>query len=317
MGLFLGVDGGGTKTAFLLVDEHGTTLAQTRERSTYYFGSDRGIELVGDVLDEGISALEAASGLSRDRITAAFVGLPGYGEWSADAAALDAIPARVLGHDRVRVGNDTVCGWAGSLGGADGINIVAGTGSISYGEHAGRAHRAGGWSELFGDEGSGYWIAVQGLNAFTRMSDGRLDRGPLHALLRERLGVSADLDAIGVVMNDWGGGRTAIADLSSTVGAAAEAGDATALGILAAAGHELAALVGATRDPLGWDDDEAVPVSYSGGVFSAPRVLDAFAAALESAPRPSELRTPIAGPALGAALYAMRLAGAALPPLPR
>ena len=72
---------------------------------------------------------------------------------------LDAMPAALLGHRRYRCGNDMVCAWAGSLGGEDGINIVAGTGSIGYGERAGASARAGGWGEVFGDEGSAYWIA--------------------------------------------------------------------------------------------------------------------------------------------------------------
>ena len=29
--------------------------------------------------------------------------------------------------------NDMLCGWAGSLAGADGINVIAGTGSMTYG----------------------------------------------------------------------------------------------------------------------------------------------------------------------------------------
>ncbi len=97
---------------------------------------------------------------------------------------LDAMPEPLLGHRRYRCGNDMVCAWAGSLGGEDGINIVAGTGSIGYGERRGRSARAGGWGEVFGDEGSAYWIAVQGLNVFTRMSDGRLPKGSLYAVFR-------------------------------------------------------------------------------------------------------------------------------------
>ncbi len=114
-----------------------------------------------------------------------------------------------------------VGGWAGALGGGDGINVVAGTGSIAYGERRGLAHRAGGWSELFGDEGSAYWVAVQGLNAFSRMSDGRLPRGPLHALLAERVGITSDLDLVGVVVDHWGGRRAEIAALSKVVTEAA------------------------------------------------------------------------------------------------
>ena len=83
-----------------------------------------------------------------------------------------------------------VCGWAGSLGAEDGINIVAGTGSIGYGQRGSVSARAGGWGEAFSDEGSAYWIAMQGLNAYSRMSDGRLPKGPLHTLINEALNLS-------------------------------------------------------------------------------------------------------------------------------
>ena len=107
---------------------------------------------------------------------------------------LDAMPAEFLGHRRYRCGNDMVSTWAGSLAGEDGIGIVAGTGSIGYGEHAGRTARAGGWGELFSDEGSAYWIAIRGLNAFSRMSDGRIPRGPLHEILVRAFGLTEDLE---------------------------------------------------------------------------------------------------------------------------
>jgi N-acetylglucosamine kinase-like BadF-type ATPase len=316
MPYYLGVDGGGTKTAFLLLDESGATLAESRERSSYYFGSEHGVALVGEVLEEGLTAVESASGVTRDRLDSVFYAVPGYGEASADTPLIDAIPAEVLGHDRYRCGNDAISGWAGSLGGADGINVVAGTGSIAYGERAGLAHRAGGWSELFGDEGSAYWIAVQGLNAFSRMADGRLPSGPLRRMLRERLGVDEDLDAIGVVMDGWGAQRSRIADLAKTVAEAAAAGDETAEGILAGAQRELAVLAAATRAALDAPDDEPLPVSYSGGVFSAPGFLDGFAAALAELGTAWDVRAPLFDPARGAALYAMRIAGAPLPPLP-
>ena len=77
--------------------------------------------------------------------------------------------------------------------------IVAGTGSIAYGEYAGRHARAGGWGDLFGDEGSAFWIAREGLRLFSRMSDGRAARGPLYDLLRERFeleGVPVAIDFV-------------------------------------------------------------------------------------------------------------------------
>src|SRR5713101_5104439 len=164
-----------------------------------------------------------------------------------------------------------VCAWAGSLGGKDGINIVAGTGSIGYGERQGRSARAGGWGEVFGDEGSAYWIALQGLNVFTRMSDGRLPRGPLHAVFRASLGLRADLDVCAKIMNARA--RGSIAAISQLVTRAARDGDVLAIRIFDDAARELAAVVEAVRQALEFKPDEPVALSYSGGVFNAGALI--------------------------------------------
>jgi N-acetylglucosamine kinase-like BadF-type ATPase len=309
---YLGVDGGGTKTAFVLLDGDGRTLAETTGPGSYYLAD--GMAAVQRVLADGVARVTADAGTDAAGIAQAFFALPGYGESSGQEAALDRLPAEVLGHDRYTCGNDMVAGWAGSLGGRDGINVVAGTGSIAYGEREGVGARAGGWSEVFGDEGSGYWVAVRALGAFSRMSDGRLPRGPLHALLRERLQVTDDLDVIGLVVEQWAGKRERIAALSRVVPEAAEAGDEVAAGILADAGRELAALVGAVHAALGAPAGERTAVSYSGGMFTVPAVLDAFTAAVGEG---FDLREPVLGPTVGAALVAMRRAGAPLPSVPQ
>lgn len=307
MARFLGVDGGGTKTAFVLIDEDGSTLAETTGPSCYYFAA--GIDLVGRVLEAGIAAVTAQAGIGRDGIDRAFFALPGYGEASADVAELDAIPGRVLGHDRYSCGNDAVAGWAGSLAGEDGVNVVAGTGSIAYGEWAGVGRRAGGWGEVFGDEGSGYWTAVQGLGAFSRMVDGRLPVGPLRAAMLTAVGVEAELDVVSVVIDGWAGQRDRIAALSKVVTAAADAGDGAAAAILERAGAELADLAVAVRTGIGAPAGVTVPLSWSGGMFTAPRVREAFARALGDG---WDLREPVHGPAVGAALYARKQAAQAV-----
>jgi N-acetylglucosamine kinase-like BadF-type ATPase len=174
MSRYLGVDGGGSKTAFALIDADGRVLARATAPSSYYFAEGFGV--VERALTQGITDICTQAGIEPSDIDSAFFGLPGYGEASGDVEQLDAVPGRVLGHDRYSCDNDMVCGWAGSLAGEDGINVISGTGSMTYGERLGTGHRVGGWGELFGDEGSAYWIATQGLNAFSRMSDGRLAR---------------------------------------------------------------------------------------------------------------------------------------------
>ncbi|WP_328324754.1 hypothetical protein OHA70_34085 [Kribbella sp. NBC_00382] len=307
-GVFLGVDGGGTKTAFALVSGAGEVLASTVGPSCYYLG--QGIELVADVLREGVESVCGAAGVPADQLAYAFFALPGYGEVSADLETLNSIPGRVLGHQRYSCDNDMVAGWAGSLGAIDGVNVIGGTGSMAYGERDGRGLRIGGWGELFDDEGSAYWIAIRGLNAFAKMSDGRLIPGPLLKHLAEHLQLASDLDLVDVVLNRWQGDRARIASLARLVTAGAADGDEVCTAILREAGQALADLVKAAITQLGYAPGEVVPVSYSGGVFTSDEVRTAFQQHLADAS--VDLRDPMLSPVLGAALYAARLAGTPL-----
>ncbi|GFG52353.1 N-acetylglucosamine kinase [Mycolicibacterium agri] len=312
MAKYLGVDGGGSKTALALIDDTGRVLARATAPTSYYFND--GFEVVEKALAQGVTDICAQAGITPADIDAAFFGLPGYGEASGDIAQLDAVPRGVLGHDRYSCNNDMVAGWAGSLAGEDGINVISGTGSMTYGERHGVGHRVGGWGELFGDEGSAYWIATQGLNAFTRMSDGRLPRGPLHGLLKERLQVAGDLDVVSLVIDTWKGNRSKIAALATTVCKAARAGDDQAQRILVEAANELVELIETTRRLVGFTDDEVVPVSYSGGMFSDDAFVELFVTALKNAPAKYDLRRPRLDPAVGAALYAAKHSGHPLSP---
>lgn len=311
--MFLGVDGGGTKTALCLVADDGQVTATVQAPSCYYLGKREGTALVARVLREGVTEVCERTGITPAQISYAFLGLPGYGEVSADVPVLDAAPSGALGHERYRCGNDMVAGWAGSLGAEDGINVVSGTGSICYGERAGHSVRVGGWGELFGDEGSGHWIGVRGLQLFSQMSDGRLPPGPLLDTMRRHLRLGADLDVIAVTLVRWRRDRRRVAALSTVVAEAAALGDDQARALLAEAAADLVALVDTARRRLGFGDDEPVPVSHSGGVFSAPEVKQEFVRLLTQMPAGWDFREPLYPPVVGAALYAARLAGTPLP----
>lgn len=307
MAIYLGVDGGGTKTAFVLLTDAGELLGAVEGPSSYHL--EHGFDGVREVLSSGLSELAAKTGVTADRLAYAFFSLPGYGESSTATARLDALPATVLGHDRYRCDNDMVAGWAGSLGGQDGINVIAGTGSMTYGERAGRGKRVGGWGELFGDEGSAHWIGIEALSAFSRMSDGRLTRTGLYGAVRDALEVTVDLDVIDVVFDKWNRSRGRIAALAPLVTTFAADGDAVAIDIVSRGAQQLVALVEATRANLGFEAGEVVPVSYSGGVFRAEPVHSRFVAGLAGLSADYSLRTPLFPSHVGAALHAARLAG--------
>lgn len=305
--MFLGVDGGGTKTAYALIDAAGRIRARYVGPSVCHLGE--GFARATELLIGGIGATLAKAACAPAGVTFAFIGLPAYGEDSATTAIMDGMPSSLLDVTRYRCGNDTVCSWAGSLGCKDGISVIAGTGSVAYGQYSGREARAGGWGELIGDEGSAYWIAREGLNLFSRMSDGRTARGPLYELVRARFGISIDLDLCARVYGESGSVRRAFAQFAVLVHEAAEAGDAQAANVFDKAAKELVECVIAVRQSLAVPDAVVMPVSHSGGVFNgAALTCGAFRSALQAANRGFEYRTPLYSPEFGAALYAAQLA---------
>jgi N-acetylglucosamine kinase-like BadF-type ATPase len=308
---FLGVDGGGTKTDFLLIDEKGRVLAAHRGGAAYYI--DTSVDAVQAMLVAGIRDTLRQASLTASQLEFAFLGLPAYGEDSAMLSRLDSIAAAVLPAARYRCGNDMVCGWAGALAGRDGINIVAGTGSIAYGEFETRNARAGGWGQLYSDEGSAYWIAREGLALFSRMSDGRTPKAALYELIRERFQLRADHDLCAAIYGPPALARSELAALAPLVAQAARAGDAAARKLFEQAAKELAEIVDAVRDQLHVPLRLPLPVSYSGGMFRLEGLLQPMLEkALCVGDRGYEFVGPRLTPVAGAALYAAKLGAAPL-----
>jgi N-acetylglucosamine kinase-like BadF-type ATPase len=303
--MYLGVDGGGTKTAFILINDQGHILAEHEEPTSYYL--EIGMAATAQVLQRGTHTVLERAGIPADAVRFAFFGLPAYGEDSSLESQLDALPSAFLPTGRYLCGNDMICSWAGSLGARDGISVVAGTGSMTYGEYQGRGARAGGWGEMFSDEGSAYWIACAGLKLFSRMSDGRTPKGLLYELFRERFGLTKDLDLCGHIYSRLGAQRGAVAQISQLVSEAALAGDEQARQLFVNAATELSELVSAVRRTLEVPQDVLLPVSYTGGVFkSGPLLMEPFRQALNTRAESFDLVEPKFSTAVGAALYAAR-----------
>ena len=116
---FLGIDGGGTKTDFLLLDENGKTIAQRKIGTISY--KHVGMDYVTELLRENINQILDGNDAY---ICLAF---PNWGESRVNderfLCRIDKITDRPM-----KIVNDSAAGWAGSLGLEEGINLVAGTG---------------------------------------------------------------------------------------------------------------------------------------------------------------------------------------------
>ncbi len=294
---WLGIDGGGTKTQFVLFGDD-MRVERTFRLGTCHPGQV-GYDGLTAVLREGVSlAVAAAAG----PLAGVGLGLAGYGQDPVIRRQMREAVAQAVGELPFELVNDVEEAWAASLGLRDGIVVICGTGSIGYGRRGERALRAGGWGYQVGDEGSGYWMGTEVLRLFSRQADGRDPRGPLFDVVMERLCLSAPYDIITYARDELAGDRTKIAALTAVLREAARAGDPAARAVYARAAEELAALVGTVYRAL-WDEGSAgpVPVGYVGGVFEgAPDLLTpAFAAALPAGCTLADAAyEPAAGPVL-------------------
>jgi len=263
----LGIDAGGTKTVCLLADEHGTILSVAR-------GPGANLQVAGELEVEKVlhHVMETALDGRHDlRPSAVCLGIAGV-DREDDSRIVTAIMRRISPGTRVLVVNDALVALEAGAPGAAGIVIICGTGSIAYGRNArGVAARAGGWGHIIGDEGSGYWIGKQAVQAVMRQADGR---GPATALSKHVLAhfdVPAASSLVHIVYGPNSANRS-IAMLGPSVQMASESGDAVASAILDQAATELALAARSVAERLHLRD-QSFPFVLAGGVFRVVPLL--------------------------------------------
>jgi N-acetylglucosamine kinase-like BadF-type ATPase len=260
-GFALGVDGGGSKTLAVIVNEQGEEIGRGLAGGANYntVGVDTAIEHVYTAVEQAARAAGCELPLST-----AWLGLAGI-DRQADYNLLYPRVAELAG--KVHLTNDgelLLAGLENSLG----VVLISGTGSIALGrDAAGRKARAGGWGHILGDEGSGYSIAQQALQAVVRASDGR---GPQTAL-RDRILRAWNLQTTDELIGEVYGEpeKAKIASLSSAVMLTARGGDQVAAAIIQQAARELALSFNAVCQALELPNLELpeIPLALGGGLL--------------------------------------------------
>jgi N-acetylmuramic acid 6-phosphate etherase len=273
--LYLGIDGGGSRTIALLATvKAGAQMPGSLPFSVLGRGEAGpcNLQAVGSAralaaLDEAVGGAFAAASISRTPVAIACLGLAGAGraedqkifhDWACQVNLARTV--EVTTDAEILLAAGTPDGW--------GIAIVAGTGSIAYGRSPdGRTARAGGWGYLLGDEGSAYALVLAGLQAVVRAADGR---GPATALTKRffaQLGLSQPQELVPAIYRG-GRDRAALASWAPLVFAAADEGDVVAIELVEAGARELAQMAAAVARALAFDRS-AVPLALSGGVLLA------------------------------------------------
>ena len=173
--LILGIDSGGSKTVAWLGQSRaaceplvlGCGAAGPANPQSVGFGEAL------KSLTEAVTAAFAAADLPVQSVASAVLAAAGsdreenrrvFSDWAKETSL--AVRFQVV-HDAWPV-------LAAGTPDGSGIALISGTGSLAFGRAAdGRTARAGGWGFLFGDEASGYALAVAGLRAAAQAADGR------------------------------------------------------------------------------------------------------------------------------------------------
>ena len=161
-GPILGIEAGGTKTRWILIDSRGRRLAHGGAGAgNVILAGAEGLRRVFRKIATDLPVQPAVIG-------AGLAGARGPAETATARRALQSVWPTAK---KITVGPDTDSALAAAWGQEDGFLVIAGTGSNVVGRVAGRKYTAGGHGHLLGDLGSGYDLASRALREVYREKD--------------------------------------------------------------------------------------------------------------------------------------------------
>ncbi|HWR35504.1 MAG TPA: BadF/BadG/BcrA/BcrD ATPase family protein [Clostridia bacterium] len=300
MAIFLGIDGGGTKTTATVAS--GDTVLGTASAG----GCNAArcpTDQARNNLHSAIRDACSAAGVDPAQIEYACIGAAGSSRTGVRELVGSIVREIVPG--KVSVVRDMVVAHEAAFLGAPGVVAISGTGSIAFGRNSlGETARAGGWGSVISDVGSGYWIGRQSVAAALRACDA----GQSTVLLEK-------------IMSTWGVEAHAemsracnttpppnYSTLFPVVQAAAVEGDSIAGNILIEAASALANLAKVVARRL-WPGMQQLSVAMAGGVFmNSPTIRQAFGHALRAERKNAVVELTTLDPAIGAVRLARKMA---------
>lgn len=246
----LGVEGGGTKTAWVVVKREGPAKR---------------------VLAHGKLPAANLRLTPPDRLRAILTALPREAQrvgvflagcvTAQDRRQLTDLCLEVWPNAKIVTGSDRDSGMAAALANRDGIAVNAGTGSSITGRRGEQIEQAGGWGHILGDPGGGYFLSLQALRLVLREYDLRRGEAEFAADVLRALSLN-NFDEL--VRWAQTADKMQIATLAPVIFRAAERGDTAVHQILDAGARVLAEYTAAVAQRLRFDAPEVVVL---GGLF--------------------------------------------------
>ena len=287
----LGVEGGGTKTSWVLVEHEG--------------GAFR-------IIEQGKLPPSNIRLISPERLRALFQQMPAQanrvGMFLAgcatddDRGPLAKLCGEIWPAARIVVGSDRDSGLAAALGKTDGIAVNAGTGASVTGRRGDRIEKAGGWGHILGDAGGGYFLSLQALRFILREYDLHRGEAQFTASILRALALNSRDDLVRWAQT---ADKLEVASLAPVVFAAATNGDEHVMKIVEDGAGVLSEYTAAVATRLGL---LAPKVILLGGLFQRDGVyVHAFKRKLKKNLSDARVAMSEQSPELGAAWLAAEM----------
>lgn len=251
---YLGIDGGGSKTEFILANADGKILHQIRlgPSNPTSIGSNNAREILKQGITEVIGEYPCNS-------ISVCVGLAGAG---FEGEKLEEFLRR-FGFAKIVCGGDGDTALSVCLQGEKGIIVIMGTGSVAYAKYNGQTIRAGGYGHFFHDFGSGFSLGRDAIFAALQEEDGSGPPSLLHEYVAKKCGSDVVLEKLA---DFYSGGKQEIAKYASLVFDAYAAGDTVATEILKNNMNAVAKMIHGVASHF---EEQTVRVVLCGGIATA------------------------------------------------
>lgn len=265
---YLGIDGGGTKTEFVLSDAEDRLVCQLLMDGCN--PNAVGIERTKQITTDGILQVCKDIPLSSVAIYAGIAGCAS-GDYALEIKEM----LEKMSFAACDVGSDNNSIIAAGLGEGEGITMILGTGICAYVVKKEETKRIAGWGYLFDNGGSAFHIGRDAINAYFSAYDGSGEQ----TSLVQRIKQTFDFSNADFLKHLYNGGNKLVASYAMCVFDEAKKGDKVSIAILKKNIGEAARIIRASLSHFS-EYNEKIPVILAGGLTKQellmPYLVDAL-----------------------------------------
>lgn len=302
--LYLGVDGGGTKTTAVLCDAEGSLLKSIRLGPGNIAVLDRGsiAQLIRNIVFELLQKRHVG------QITNAAFAFAGAGRPDEKKTVYDLI--RALGIQKFSIMTDAEINYFSIFGEEYGILISAGTGSICLVKTADQKFRQiGGWGYLLGDEGSGFDIGRQAIKTALEEIYAENHFSEFTSKLLSFYGIEHPPGLISIIYSSVNPPKL-IASCAKLICQLASKGEQKALKIAHEAAESLVSYAEQAIELMGKKVPTPYKLALTGGILEKNSIVNhLFKEKMKKKGYRCEYRKPDLEPAAAAVIYSIKQAG--------